>query len=98
MWVSWKPSAAVTTGVPAVVIEKNGGLEAGREVEYTMYRFIGVLQKLFGESWLHGESIWPRFRKKRLRSRLLPGRRATTSTDSMDGLGIYANGKSLITC
>lgn len=54
-----------------------------------------LLQKLFGEPWLHGESVRLGIRKKRLRSRLFPGRWPTTTTDPMDGLGIYADGKSL---
>lgn len=56
---------------------------------------VDLLQKLFGEPWLHGESVRFRIRKERLRSRLFPGRWPTTATDPMDGLGINADGKSL---
>lgn len=55
-----------------------------------------LLQELFGEPWLHGESVRSGLRKKRLRSRLFPGGGPAAIANPMDGLGSYANGKSLI--
>lgn len=59
-----------------------------------MERFMDLLQKLFGEPWLHGEGVGPGLRKERLRGRLLSGRRSTSAANSVDGLGIHADGKS----